>query len=167
MPDGSIVATICVMGRILHGHGVAKVIKMREHIQKRLSKPSTSSPHGINRNETQCEGSTRGRIAASRLQAAGSRIGGRIRSGAHNSDLGIIRGQQPLPNDALEVGTLGHLNVEHSVGTWLQFPPRSTPKTDTKPRCSTPTPRNKWNTLQLCDCKPRWLSARYNSLAGS
>ncbi|KAJ4987606.1 hypothetical protein SVAN01_06919 [Stagonosporopsis vannaccii] len=35
----------------------------------------------------------------------------RIRSGAHNTDLGIIRGQQPLPNDALERDGLSAVTV--------------------------------------------------------
>lgn len=88
------------------------LIKSRGHVQKRLGRPSTSSPHGINRNETQCAGSTRSRIAVSRKQDCS-----RIRSGAHNTDHGIIRGQMMRKRWRRE---LGRLKVESSVETWLQ-----------------------------------------------
>ena len=74
------------------------------------------SPHCIDRNETLHAGSTQGR--RSKL-AAGCRICCRIRLGAHTTDHGIIRDQQPLPEDAQEWRReLGRLKADFSVKAW-------------------------------------------------
>ena len=87
----------------------------------------------------------------------------RIRLGAQGMDYGIIRGQAALAKGCSRGGDASlairkwHLPWRHGCyrRCSLQFTPRSTPKSDRKPRCSTPTQRAKWNTLQFCECKPR------------
>ena len=82
--------------------------------------------------------------------------------GAHNTDLGIIRGQQPLPNDAQEVETRAWSSESgifrgDVVRGVVRFSllrdrlPKQNQSRDPRHRYR----RAKWNTLQFCDCKPR------------
>jgi hypothetical protein len=64
---------------------------------------------------------------------------------------------------------LGHLQVESSVETWLQalfasVTPRSTPKTDSTPRSSTPTPESKVEHATALRLQAALLYHGYSSL---